>query len=172
MSQYRMENREKCRRERRGRRCETADVNDKLVRNFRDLNHTIRALYEGKGSQRRTLILLLEQRPMTQRALTDLMGVQPGSASEVIGKLETAGLVERQQSREDRRTADIWLTESGRLAAQEAAAQRKARHQEMFSALSPEEKEALLALLEKLSEDWKGRYRRKERGMKKPCGNI
>lgn len=85
MSQYRMENREKCRRERRGRRCETADVNDKLVRNFRDLNHTIRALYEGKGSQRRTLILLLEQGPMTQRALTDLMGVQPGSASEVIG---------------------------------------------------------------------------------------
>ena len=36
--------------------------------------------------------------------------------------------------------------------------QRKRRHEEMFSALTDEEKERLLTLLETISQDWEERY--------------
>lgn len=146
---------------------ETMDMNQKLIMNLRDLGHVIRFLYEGRGSQKQILIILLKTGGMTQRELTERMGIQPGSASEVIGKLEGAGLIFRTVSPTDRRTADIRLTPEGRIKAMEAAGQRITRHQEMFSCLSPSEKETLLALTEKLNTDWDSRYR--ESG--KCCGH-
>lgn len=135
------------------------DIDNKLIMNLRDLGHMMRFLFEGKGSQKRVLIILYENGSMTQRELTERMGVQPGSASEVIGKLEKAGLIERSSSQADRRTVDIQLTETGRKEAEEAALQRKKRHQDMFSNLSDEEKNTLLTLTEKLNADWDSRYR-------------
>lgn len=137
------------------------DTNNKLIMNLRSLGHMIRFLYEGRESQKRILIILRESQGMTQRELTERIGVQPGSASEVIGKLETAGLIMRTPSATDRRTTDIRLTQAGQMQAEEAAEQRRLRHQEMFSCLSEEEKETLLALAEKLNEDWDARYRGK-----------
>lgn len=142
---------------------EMMDTENKLIINIRDIGHMVRFLFEGKGSQKRVLIILHESGGMTQRELTEKIGVKPGSASEVIGKLESAGLILRTPSEEDRRTADIQLTEAGRARAEEAAGQRKQRHQEMFSCLSEEEKITLLNLLEKLNADWDKRYRDKDR---------
>lgn len=155
----------KCDCPRRGRRSEaykTMDMDSRLIMNLRDVGHMLRMLYEGKGSQRRVLILLLEGGAMTQRELTEKLGVQPGSASEVIGKLEHAGLLVRTPSESDRRTADVRLTEEGREKAEEAALRRKSRHQEMFSCLTEEEKETLLSLTEKLGGFWEERYREKD----------
>lgn len=148
-------------------------TNDKLIRNLRDLGHMMKFSFEGKGSQKRILIILYESGDMTQRELTERIGIKPGSASEVIGKLENAGLIERRASREDRRTADIKLTEEGRAQAKEAFEQRKVRHEEMFGCLSEEEKNTLLALLEKLRDDWNERFRGREEhfhGHGKHCG--
>lgn len=103
------------------------DTNNKLIMSLRSLGHS-----QG----------------MTQRELTERIGVQPGSASEVIGKLETAGLITSTPGATDRRTTDIRLTQAGQMQAEEAAEQRRLRHQEMFSCLSEEEKEILLALAE------------------------
>lgn len=138
------------------------DTDNKLIMNLRDLGHMIRFLFEGKGSQKRILIILLENESITQRELTERLRVKPGSASEVIGKLESAGLIERCPSKTDRRTADIKLTESGRLRAEEAAKQRKMRHTEMFSCLSDEEKDTLLTLIEKLNTYWDSHYNHNE----------
>lgn len=135
------------------------NINDRLVITLRDISHTMRSLYEGRGSQKRVLIVLSETGPITQRELTARLGIQPGSASEVIAKLEQAGLVIRSLSETDRRTADIVLTEEGERRARTALEQRQRRHGEMFSALTDEEKERLLALLEKVNSDWQGRYR-------------
>lgn len=137
---------------------EREDVNGKLVINLRDISHTMRDLSEGRGSQKRILILLLEEVPITQRELTQRLGIQPGSASEVVAKLENAGLLTRTESESDRRTVDITLTEEGSRQAEEARAQRAGRHGEMFSALSQEEKTRLLGLLEKINTDWEARY--------------
>lgn len=134
------------------------EMDKKLILNLRDLGHVIRFLYEGKGSQKRILIILYEAGGMTQRELTERLGIQPGSASEVIGKLESAGLILRKPSENDRRTVDIRLTPSGEIKAREASMQRRKRHQEMFSCLSEEEKDMLLRLAEKLNADWESRY--------------
>lgn len=138
------------------------DINDKLIINLRDLGHIMRFLYEGKGSQKRILIILNEVGCITQRELTQRLGVQPGSASEVIAKLESARLIRRTPSPVDRRTTDIQLTDAGKALAEEAAGQRRKRHEEMFSSLSEKEKKTLLSLMEKVYSDWEIRYCEKD----------
>lgn len=150
------------------------DINKRLIINMRDLNHVMRALYEGKASQKRILIMLDEVKSITQRDLTMRLGIQPGSASEILSKLENAGFILRTMSETDRRTANISLTEKGTQAAQEAAEQRSRRHVEMFSCLEESEKTELLALLEKLNEDWTERYgaaAAERRGRHHHCGH-
>ena len=137
-----------------------ANINDKLIMNLRDISHTMRSLYEGRGSQKRILIILHEVGKITQRALTERLGIQPGSASEVIAKLESAELITRTPSESDRRTADIQLTDKGKELASQAVNQRRRRHEEMFSCLSEDEKTELLTLLEKINTDWEQRYRK------------
>lgn len=142
-------------------RYHSADVNDKLIINLRDMGQTIRLLYEGKGSQKRILIILLEVGSLTQRELTTRLGVQPGSASEVIAKLENAGLIQRSVSPSDRRTAIIRLTPEGEHLAKDAAEDRLRRHEEMFSCLTDPEKQTLLGLMERVCADWDTKYVRK-----------
>ncbi|HIZ55014.1 MAG TPA: MarR family transcriptional regulator [Firmicutes bacterium] len=147
---------------------QNTSINDRLIIRMRDLNHIMRSLYEGKGSQKHVLIVLEEiGGRITQRELTQRLGIQPGSASEVIVKLEHAGYIARTPSEIDRRTADITLTEAGKARAAEAKAQRVHRHEEMFSCLSEGEKEELLGLLNKIHADWASRYQgvdRSDRG--------
>lgn len=138
-----------------------ADMNDKLIINLRDLGHVMRFLYEGKASQKRILIILNESETITQRDLTERLGIQPGSASEILSKLEGAGLIIRTQNEADRRTTDVCLTDAGRELATEALSQRRKRHEEMFSCLSEEEKQELLSLLERVCADWRARYSEK-----------
>ena len=136
-----------------------ADINDKLIINLRDISHTMRNLYEGKGSQKRILMVLNEiDGSIAQRDLTKRLGIQPGSASEVIGKLESEGYVKRIPNETDRRTIDVILTEAGKSAAAQARGERDNRHEEMFSCLSEGEKNQLLSLLEIVRKDWEKRY--------------
>ena len=129
---------------------------------LRDISHTMRDLSEGRGSQKRILILLLETGPITQRELTERLGIQPGSASKVVAKLENAGLLTRTESEADRRTVDVTMTGEGERQAKEAKSQRDERHGEMFAALSEDEKSQLLGLLEKVNRDWESRYAQRQ----------
>lgn len=136
-----------------------SNINDKLVICLRDISHTMRFLYEGKGSQKRILIILDEiGTAITQQKLTERLGIQPGSVSEVIAKLENAGYIRRTPNEADRRTTDIQLTKTGKAAAAQASRQRIQRHEQMFSCLSDTQKKELLSLLEKINADWRGRY--------------
>lgn len=138
----------------RRRHCNEFSVDEKLIVNLCDIGHTMRFLYEGKASQKRILIILGEVGTINQHVLTERLGIRPGSASEVLAKLESSGLIIRTQNCEDHRTADIALTQSGKAAAAEAIQMRRKRHVDMFSCLSPEEKQGFLAILEKLNADW------------------
>lgn len=143
-------------------RYDILDKGNRLIWNFRDIAHTMRQTSEGKGGQKRVLIILRESGSMTQKELTDRLGVQPGSVSEVLGKLEAAGLIRRVPNGTDRRTTDICLTEAGEVAAEEAYTQRQQRHQQMFSSLTDQEMDQLLLLLEKLNADWDKKFRKPE----------
>ncbi len=134
------------------------DINDELIRNLRDLSHVIHLLYEGKGSQKRILIILNEVGSISQRELTQRLGIQPGSVSEVLAKLEAAGLIIRIPGILDRRTSEIQLTDRGKVLAEEAALQRKKRHEEMFACLTQEEKQNFLSIMKQVYSDWEVRY--------------
>ena len=135
------------------------DQNNKLIWNFRDIGHTMRQISEGRGSQKRILILLRETVGMTQKELTVHLGVQPGSVSEVLNKLEKAELILRSPSETDHRTTDIRLTPDGEVIAKEASTKRIDHHKQMFAVLSDEEKDTLIALLEKVNAHWDRLYR-------------
>lgn len=136
----------------------STEMNDKLILNLRDISHMMRMQYEGKASQKRILIILNASGMLTQKELTERLGIQPGSVSEILSKLENAGLITRTQNETDRRTMDIRLTDAGTELALEATAQRQKRHEEMFSCLTLEEKMTLLSLLEKIHTDWGCRF--------------
>lgn len=167
-------------------RYDAMDLNTKLIYNFRDIGYTLRQNYEGRGSQARVLIVLNETGPIQQSDLTRRLGIQAASASEVLGKLEAAGLILRSPSRQDRRTIEVSLTASGKSAAAAAKRERDQRHERMFSCISEEEKAQLLALLEKVNRAWDGQYRRADGaapskegrpfcgkgGEREPCGNM
>lgn len=131
----------------------------KIVRNLWDISHVMDRISDGKGSQRRILIILSEVDSMTQSELTQKLGIQPGSASEVLGKLEASGMIVRTPSETDRRTADVRLTERGRQKADEAEKRREDRQHQMFACLSEEEQTVFLNILEKLQDDWEIRFR-------------
>lgn len=61
-----------------------AGIDDRLIISLQDLHHIMRSLYEGKASQKRILIILNESEAITQRDLTERLGIQPGSASEIL----------------------------------------------------------------------------------------
>ena len=130
------------------------DTDGKLLAMIHALGHAGRFAFGGKGGQGRILHILAKEGTMTQRALTERLGIQPGSASEIIGKLERAGLILRTASEADKRTADISLTEAGSAQAARQAEERNARKRELFSALTEEEKASLLSNLEKLIRSW------------------
>ena len=134
------------------------DVNEKLIINLRDIGHMMRMQYEGKASQKRILIILSKLETITQKELTVRLGIQPGSVSEILTKLENAGLIIRQENETDHRTTTIQLTDLGKQQALEATMKRQSRHEQMFACLTEQEKTTLQSLLEKVSEDWEVRF--------------
>lgn len=127
------------------------DTTGKLIWNFRSISHILRGISGGKGSQKRILAVLLKSGQVTQTALTEYLGIRPGSASEVLSKMEAAGLIVRLENEADRRTVNVELTGTGRREAVLAAEERNRGHRQLLSGLSTKEQGELLALLEKLS---------------------
>lgn len=101
-----------------------------------------------KSGQGRILALLEQRGETSQRELMALTGVRSSSLSELLGKLEGAGLIQRTPCPSDLRTTLVSLTPAGR---QKAAGIRTAARRSPFQALDAAEQAQLLALLEKLN---------------------
>lgn len=102
--------------------------------------------------QKRVLKILAQQGSMSQRQLQEILNVQAGSLSELLGKLEVRGYILREKAEDDKRKAVVNLTEEGRRMLTEADDHR--RDAELFNALSEEEQAQLKALLTKLLNKW------------------
>ena len=131
-----------------------ADNIGKLFAILQELGHFCRFSFEGKGGQSRILHILAKHGEMSQKDLTELIGIQPGSASEILGKLERAGYITRKSEETDKRTFTVSLTGEGRAREAELEKERDARLSELFSILSDQEKEQMLSLAEKLYGSW------------------
>lgn len=140
---------------------------ERLARNLR---HVSKWMHRGKDGQARVLMMLDHHEGMSQKHLTNRLELQPASVSELLAKLETAGLVVKSQSEEDRRTVNLYLTEEGKQAVQSAREEGKKKYEEMFRCLEESEKKQLNDLLEKLGSNWHHRDGNHERKRSKKEG--
>lgn len=101
--------------------------------------------------QERILRILSETGGMSQRELQCRLGIQPGSVSEILSKMEEKELIARARSSQDGRRMDLVLTDKGR---ERAAQLRKDDAEELFQALTPKEQEQLKVLMTKLVTSW------------------
>lgn len=135
------------------------DTDGKLNVLLHDLSHMSRFGMENRTGQSRILQILAQSGDITQRILTAKLGIQPGSVSELLRKLERSGYITRSANESDRRTTDVHLTDAGR----EIYEASEQDNPSLFSALTDEEKDQLLILLEKLRADWRERLPKERR---------
>ena len=95
------------------------------------------------GSTQDRIIRILDENggTMGQKALQELLRVQPGSISEILAKMEEKGLISRSRDDEDKRASLITLQTEALPDSDETSC---------FSVLSEEEKETLRCLLQKV----------------------
>ncbi|MBQ3379309.1 MAG: MarR family transcriptional regulator [Clostridia bacterium] len=101
------------------------------------------------------LMILLDagEGGMRQKDIAKELGINPSSLSEQIDRLESDRYIERRANPEDKRSTLIVLTEKGRARAYEVADERQKAAAQFCKSLTEDEKDTLIALLEKLIAD-------------------
>jgi DNA-binding MarR family transcriptional regulator len=125
-----------------------------LLRLARNLRRETEAL--GVTSHQVTLLWLVKTRPgLSLRELADEEGISAPSLSGHVDRLESAGLLRRVRSSDDRRRVGLELTPEGRALLKRVRARRTTWLAERIAVLSDDERErleralpALYALLE------------------------
>ena len=135
-----------------GHGCHRHDIPDdgSLPSLFHQCMHRLRHGGPKNMGQSRILRILAEVGEMGQRELQEQLGIQPGSLSEILNKLESKGLIRRSRDEQDRRRATLQITEDGRTLLESAPADRG--QSDPFAVLTEEEQETLRSLLNKVLE--------------------
>ena len=114
--------------------------------------------HSGGRSGRAAIICLIAKSggQMSQQELGAYFELKPGSLSEILAKIESAGLIERTRNPEDRRQLSVRLTDKG---VEEAAREQEARRAfrlEAFACLSDAEQDQLVDMLDRIRTHWEG----------------
>jgi DNA-binding MarR family transcriptional regulator len=91
---------------------------------------------------------------VAQRELQSALGLTPATTSELLGRLESEGLLTRERDARDSRRLVVNLTPLGREQAREKERIRVAFEQRAFTCLSECERETLFDLLETVKTHW------------------
>jgi len=116
--------------------------------------HFLNFKKNGKRGQRKILRILAEHTDVSQKELQDLLGIESGSMSEIVSKLEHKGLIKREKDKLDRRMSRIKITKNGLELAKEIEAIDVVDEESLFTSLSVEEQEQLKTILKKLLQGW------------------
>jgi DNA-binding MarR family transcriptional regulator len=140
---------------------EFADLDEASVAVFRAFGNAVRlhrqfmirrlgdsAVHPGQGI---CLNVLARRDGIAQRELAEAMHVAPPTLSRMLRSMETSGLVERRADDSDLRLTRVYLSDSGRALARDAQAALADHIPVAMAALTPEEREELARLLDKLS---------------------
>jgi DNA-binding MarR family transcriptional regulator len=101
----------------------------------------------GKAGQQRILMRLHNHGQTTQKELQDVLEISSGATSEILQKMEDAGLILRSKCAEDKRQVDLSLTPEGREKAIFVEEHYHRTLTRMFECLSAEQKDQLEATL-------------------------
>ena len=143
-----------------------ADIDPQTIRLMDELGFVARSLYHmreqsvdeaGRSfAQYRVLMHLFfaeqtgERSQLNPSEISDRQGVSRNTMSSFIRDLEEDGLIERALDPDDRRRFNIGLTDSGRALVSQHMRNHLETIDHCFSALTSEEQETLLQLLQKL----------------------
>ena len=139
-------------------RIEESDLDELLALAGRMARHRPEAVF-AQG-QNLILSILAGRDVLSQRALQLMLGIQPGSLSEILTKLERKGFITREKA-EDRRGNLLRITDAGRRAIPDAETPAQ---DDRFSALTEAQQDQLAGLLRALLNDWVVRFGQPPRG--------
>lgn len=125
-----------------------------LVRRLRRCGHLLHHKYNFSNGSQMRMLLRLRGGPMTQKELTERLRIQPGSLSEMLTKVERAGLVEKRRSERDRRNFELNLTQEGRAQADVFEKEQMEQATWLLEPLTDDQKAQLKSLLETLIAHW------------------
>ena len=108
----------------------------------------------GMRGQDKILKILEENEEISQKDLQEQLGIQSGSMSEIVIKLESKGFLDRVKDDTDKRMTKLKLTDLGREKLNEINQRSDLDETQLLQALSEEEQESLKALLSKLITNW------------------
>ena len=114
-------------------------------------------MHGGGRSGRAPMLCTLRKHgtAMPQRELASRFELKAGSLSEVLTKLEEAGLIVRTRDAEDRRQLIVQLTEEGMRKADEDQLEREEFRRSAFSCLTDEELDQLEDMLVRIKQHWR-----------------
>lgn len=113
--------------------------------------------FHGGGRSGQVPILCMLDRcggTLSQQELGMRFELKPGSLSEILSKMEAAGLIERTRDTKDRRQLFVHLTGAGSDQARLEHEKRERFRRSAFTALTAEEQEQLAEMLEKIRVTW------------------
>ncbi|MCP3799413.1 MarR family transcriptional regulator [Allokutzneria sp. A3M-2-11 16] len=96
---------------------------------------------------RSSALEVLSRRPHRMSELAERLDVQLPSTTELVGRLERLGLVERERDPEDGRVMMVYITPAGQRLTDEAAAAREEFLAERLAALDDADRAAITAAL-------------------------
>lgn len=85
--------------------------------------------------------------PVSQRAISDYLGLDASDVVGVLDILEGAGMVERRRDPDDRRRHAVVLTDAGEQASNRVSELRSQVEAKVFGALDPDERRLLADLV-------------------------
>src|SRR5262249_23245913 len=94
------------------------------------------------------LAVVAAAQPVSQRAISDHLGLDASDVTGVLDILEKAALVERRRDRADRRRHAVVLTDAGEQAAAHFAELRTAAVERTLAHLNPAQRAQLVELLD------------------------
>jgi len=101
---------------------------------------------------RMTALSIVGMQPgINQSVLAEMLGITRAGVVKVVDTLESLGLVERQVLPEDRRTYALVVTERGNEELRRLYALTRGYEAEISARLTPQERQTLLRLLEKVA---------------------
>jgi MarR family transcriptional regulator, organic hydroperoxide resistance regulator len=116
------------------------------------LDPTVRELLANTTiRQHEVLRLMADRGPLAMHELAQFLGISPSSATEVVDRLVTHGLLERRHDPVDRRTVQVALTVRARGLAAQVRRALEPGFATLVSVLDDGELETLVGLLEKLA---------------------
>lgn len=100
----------------------------------------------------RLMNMLKENGELSQKEIAEKLDIRPQSLSELLVKMENDGFISRRQDKDDKRVIVVALTEKGEEQLVVLRQANREHAEKLFSLLNDEEKDALIAILKKLTQ--------------------